>query len=200
MSYKLDSSDNFETSVDSLDFNKEVEYFKTQFFTGKTKNTLFKKTQKNDCAKFICENIDINVLIEKAVYILPQSNIIIIDYPIFKHFANNDVYDKIIDHVMNLFDYAIKYYNVFEINLNLESFTVSAAERYNPAIRQFCTRCLTNGTIYTRCMDKFRILNTPSVMDMIITIVKPFVEKDVINKLTFLNKAETAEYLASTTK
>ena len=168
------------------------------FFTKNSKNQLFKKSQKFDCAKYITQHIDINSMIEEAVFILPGTKIIFIDYLIFKMFANEDVYDRIIDHIMNLFDYAIQYYQSFEVNLNLRTFTVSAAERYIPAIKQFCDRCLNSNTKYTQLMTGFRILNTPAVMEMVVKVVKPFVERDVINKLTFLNKNDTIHYCKDT--
>jgi hypothetical protein len=164
------------------------------FFSKNSKNHFFKKNQKFDCAKYITENIDINEMISEAVFLIPETNIVFIDYLIFKIFAYEEIYDRIIDHIMNLFDYAIKYYGNIEINLNLRTFTVSAAERYIPAIKQFCNRCLNHNTNYTQFMTGFRILNTPAVMDMVIKVVKPFVEKDVINKVTFINKNDTIQY------
>jgi hypothetical protein len=169
-----------------------------EFFIKNTKNQFFKKNQKFDCAKYISKTLNINEMIEEAVFILPGKNVIVIDYLIFKIFANEENYDNIIAHIMNLFDYAIQYYSGFEVNLNLRTFTVSAAERYIPAIKKFCDRCLNDQTKYTEFMKSFRILNNPAVMEMIITVVKPFVEKDVIQKLTFLNKTETAEYCKDT--
>ena len=165
-----------------------------EYFALNSKNQLFKKTQKLDSAKYISEKIDINQMIEESVFIIPETNILFIDYVIFKLFANDDLYEIIINHIMNLFDYLIKYYGTFTVNINLRTFTVSAAERYIPAIKQFCNRCLNNNTKYTEFMTTFRVLNTPSVMDMVVKIVKPFVEKDVISKIEFLNKTETSEY------
>jgi len=186
------------SKVDSSNILSKVEELKGIYFENNTKNMLFKKSQKDDCAKYISENIDINLLIEKTVYIIPNTNIIVIDYPVFKLFANGDNYTRIIDHIMNLFDYAIKYYGNFEVNYNLESFTVSAAERYVPAVKEFCNRCLTQSTRYSDLMITFRILNTPTVMDMIITIFKPFTEKTVIQKLVLLKKEDTVKYLSET--
>jgi len=183
------------SNIDSSNVLNKVEELKQLYFEINKKNLLFKKLQKDDCAKYISEKIDVNLLIEKTVYIIPNTNIIMIDYPVFKLFANGDNYTKIIDHIMNLFDYAIKYFGNFEVNYNLESFTVSAAERYVPAVKEFCNRCLTQSTRYSDLMTTFRILNTPSVMDMIITIFKPFSEKTVIQKIVLLKKDETAKYL-----
>jgi len=185
------------TTVDSSNVLEKIEQLKKIYFENNNKNVLFKKSQKDDCARYISENIDINLLIEKTVYIIPNTNIITFDYPVFKLYANGDNYTKIIDHIMNLFDYAIKYYSNFEVNYNLESFTVSAAERYVPAVKEFCNRCLTQSTKYSDLMKVFRILNTPSVMDMIIQIFKPFAEKTVIQKLVLLKKDETAKYLST---
>jgi hypothetical protein len=166
----------------------------TDYFQMNSKNNFFKKNQKFDCAKYVCNNNDINKMIETAVFIIPEKNIIFVDYVIFKIFANDDNYDRIIDHIMNLFDYAIKYYGSFEVNLNLRTFSVSSAERFIPAISKFCKRCLSHHTNYTEHMSFFRILNTPSVMEMIIKIVKPVVEKDVLAKLSFLSKDETNKF------
>jgi len=185
--------------IDSSNLLNKVEELKETFFENNKKNMLFKKSQKDDCAKYISDNIDINLLIEKTVYIIPNTNIITIDYPVFKLFANDLNYTKIIDHIMNLFDYAIKYYKIFEVNFNLDSFTVSAAERYIPAVKEFCNRCLIKSTLYSEAMVAFRILNTPSVMDMIITILKPFAEKTVIQKLMLLKKEDTVKYLSKQT-
>ena len=164
------------------------------FFSKNTKNQLFKKSQKIDSAKYVSENLDIDKMIEISVFIIPETNIIFIDYLFFKIFAIDDIYYRIIHHIMNLFDYSIQYYGNFEVNINLRTFTVSAAERYIPAIKQFCDRCLNNNTKYSEKMTKFRVLNTPSVMEMVITVVKPFVEKDLFSKITFLNKNETIQY------
>ena len=169
-----------------------------EYFSKNNKNKLFKKSQKFDCAKYMIEKIDINLMISEAIYILPGTDIIFIDYVIFKIFANEDIYDRIIDHIIELFDYSIKYYGKIQINLNLRTFTISSAERYIPAIKLFCSSCLSHKTNYTEYMKAFVILNTPSVMEMIITIVKPFVEKDVISKLTFLNKNDTIQYCKDT--
>jgi len=182
------------TETDNKQTVERMISIQNEFFTKNTKNQVFKKTQKFDCAKYITDNLDINEMIEEAVFTLPGTNIIFIDYLIFKMFAHEETYDHIIDHIMNLFDYCIKYYGNMQVNLNLRTFTVSATERYVPAIKQFCNRCLNHNTNYTEYMTAFRILNTPSVMEMVIKVVKPFVEKDVINKLTFLNKNDTIQY------
>jgi len=174
-------------------FEKMI-YYENEYFRKNNKNTLFKKNQKFDCAKYICDNIDINKMIETAVFIIPEKNIIFVDYLIFKMFANDENYDRIIDYIMELFDYVIKYYGSFEVNLNLRTFSVSAAERFIPAISKFCKRCLSHHTNYTEHMNFFRILNTPSVMEMVIKLVKHVVEKDVVEKLSFLTKDETVKF------
>jgi len=190
----MDELKNGKTPEIGLSIFEKMLYYEKEYFEKNTKNKIFKKNQKFDCAKYICDNIDINRMIETAVFIIPEKNIIFVDYVIFKIFAYDDIYDRIIDHIMNLFDYAIKYYRSFEVNLNLRTFTVSAAERFIPAISKFCKRCLSHHTNYTEHMNFFRIINTPLVMEMIIKIVKPVVEKDVLEKLSFLSKDETVKF------
>jgi hypothetical protein len=172
-----------------------INKLKEQYFEINKKNTFFKKNQKLDCAKFVANNMDLNELIDKTVFMIPNTKIIYIDYLVFKHFANEDNYDKIVQHIINLFDYAIKYYGNYIAFLNLDSFTVSSTERYIPAVKIFCNICLSKNNIYMGFIDKFYILNRPAVMEAIINVVKPFVEKDVINKLTFLTKEQTKTFL-----
>jgi len=180
--------------MSSNDILNKVEELQEFFFKNNQKNIFFKKTQKSECAKYISENIDINVLIEKTVYVIPETNIIVFEYPIFKLFANDANFTGIVDHIINLFSYLIQHYECFEINFNLESFTISAAERYIPAIKEFCNRCLSENKNFIHYMTELRILNTPTVMDMIINIISPFIEKDITKKTTYLTKEETFHY------
>jgi hypothetical protein len=184
-----------ETNPATEDIMTRINRLKEQYFEINKKNSFFKKSQKLDCAKFIANNMDLNELIEKTVFMIPNTKIIYIDYPIFKYFANEDNYERIVQYIINLFDYAIKYYGNYIAYLNLDSFTVSSTERYIPAVKIFCNICLSKNNIYMGYIDKFFILNRPAVMEAIITVVKPFVERDVIDKLTFLTKEQTKKFL-----
>jgi hypothetical protein len=182
------------------DFMEKLNGLKDEYYATHSKNTFFKKSQKMDCAKYISDSIDLDTLIDNTIYVVPNTNTIYIDYTVFKLYATPENYDKIIDHIMNTFKYIINYYSTYEVYINLDSFTVSSAERYKDIIRSFCDKCLNDSTNFGELLSKFHILNTPSVMELIIKIFKPFVDPIVINKIQFHKKEESAEIIKTMQK
>lgn len=161
-----------------------------QYYNSNQKNTFFKKSQKLDCSKEICKKIDVNEMIAKTIYVIPETNKIYIDYTIFKLFAHPEIFDLIIEHIINSCRYLITYYNSIEAYINLDTFTVSSAERYKGLIQKYCEICLKDNTDFSLLLIKLHILNTPSVMELIIKIIKPIIDKDVVNKVVFHKKNE----------
>lgn len=185
---------------DTTGFLGKINELKDNYYSLNSKNSFFKKSQKLDCAKFISESIDLNTLIDNTVYAIPDKNIIFINYPVFKYYANPENYNQIIEHIINVFKYVIKYYGSYDVYINLNSFTVSAAERYKEIIQIFCNTCLNDCTNFSELLVKFHILNTPTVMEMIIKILKPLADPLVVQKIKFYNKDESAELVASMTR
>ena len=160
------------------------------FYSSNQKNTFFKKSQKLDCAKEVCKNIDVNEMIAKTIYVIPGTNKIYMDYTIFKLFAHPDIFNVLIQHIINTCRYLINYYKSFEGYINLDSFTVSAAERYKGFIQQYCENCLHENTDFAVLLTKLHILNTPSVIEIIVKIIKPVIDKNVVDKVVFHKKNE----------
>lgn len=168
----------------------KINGIQTEFYNSNQKNTFFKKSQKLDCAKEVCKNIDINQTIAKTIYVIPHTNQIYMDYTIFKLYANPDIFDAIIQHIINTCRYLVTYYGSLEVFINLDSFTVSAAERYSGLIQKYCENCLTENTDFAILLTKLNILNTPTVIEMIVKILKPIIDKGVVNKVNFVKKGE----------
>ena len=160
------------------------------FYSSNQKNTFFKKSQKIDCAKEVCNNIDVNEMIAKTIYVIPGTNKIYMDYTIFKLFAHPEIFDLIIQHIINTCRYLVTYYGSLEAYINLDSFSVSAAERYRGLIQKYCNNCLHENTDFAILLTKLNILNTPSVIEMIVKIIKPVIDKSVVNKVVFHKKNE----------
>lgn len=177
-------------SDDTTGILGKINELKESYYSENSKKSFFKKSQKLDCAKFVSESIDLNTLIDNTVYAIPGKNIVFINYPVFKLYANPDNYTQIIDHIITVFKYIIEYYNTFDVYINLSTFTVSAAERYKEVIRLFCDSCFNDGTNFSELLIKFHILNTPSVMEMIVKILKPLANPLVIDKIAFHTKEE----------
>jgi hypothetical protein len=160
------------------------------------KNMFFKKTQKLDIAKTISENFDFSEMISKSIYILPnKQDEIYIDYTVLKLFIHEGIYEKIIDHILVLLDECIKNYGKYSLNVNLEGFTISAAERHKNAIIMFSNICVNKelicGLVYSELYNTIRIFNMPSVMDSLIQMFKPFFAKDVAKNLELFKKNDS---------
>jgi hypothetical protein len=178
-------------------FLGKINELKESYYSTNTKNSFFKKSQKMDCAKYISDSIDLNTLIDNTVYAIPEKNIVFINYPVFKYYANPENYSQIIEHIITVFKYVIEYYGSYEVYINLSSFTVSAAERYKEVIKIFCDTCLNDGTNFSELLVKFHILNTPTVMEMIVKILKPLADPVVMQKIQFYKKEESADLVAT---
>jgi len=176
---------------------EKINELKDEYYSTHSKNTFFKKSQKMECAKYISDSVDLNTLIDSTIFVVPNTNTIYIDYTVFKLYGTPENYDQIIDHIMNTFKYIISYFSCYEVYVNLDTFTVSSAERYKEIIRSFCNKCLNDNTKFGELLSKFHILNTPSVMELIIKIFKPFVDPLVINKIQFYKKEESAEIITT---
>jgi len=174
----------------------QMSKFKEDYYSQNTKNTFFKKNQKIDLAKQVSLSFDINMLLQKTGYIIPGTQHIYFDYTVFKSFANEDNYNLIVTYILNLFQTCITNHGEYIVHVNLDTFTVSAAERYKNLITLFNECCLSNKTIeYSKLLKFWKIYYTPSVIDMITKILKTVLEPEIIQKIIFVSKKESDEKL-----
>jgi hypothetical protein len=174
----------------------QMSKFKEDYYSQNTKNTFFKKNQKFDLAKQVSLSFDINMLLQKTGYIIPGTQHIYFDYTVFKSFANEDNYNLIVNYILNLFQTCITNHGEYIVHVNLDTFTVSAAERYKNLITLFNECCLSNKTIeYSKLLKFWKIYYTPSVIDMITKILKTVLEPEIIQKIIFVSKKESDEKL-----
>jgi hypothetical protein len=158
------------------------------------KNSFFKNAQKKQMAKSVCQNLsanDLQQVISMTIYRLPQTNRIYIDYPTFKLYANDDVYEMVVLHLLRIYDDCIHDFGSYFLHINLSGFTVSAADRYKNGVMIFSERCLKSDTKYTFLLEKMQILNTPNSFESIIQFLKVFIPKEVSEKIETLNKQES---------
>ena len=185
------------TSKDDNDLLTQVNKFKDNYYSKNSKNMFFKKTQKAECAEQIAQQFDINVLLNNTVYIIGDTNQVFFDYAIFKLYANESNYQQIVDYVLLLFDIIIRKHGTYVTHVNLDTFTVSAAERYKKVIQTFNAACIRNTEfVYTQRLQSWHIYNPPSVIDMIHKILKPFIEPSVFNNARIISKEESAARLS----
>jgi hypothetical protein len=173
---------------------------KTDFYDQEgSKNVLFKKSQKMKCAETISKQIDLSTLLSHSAYFFPNQNKIYVDYTMFKLFANESNYVQIIQHIIQLVDVYIDSHisEPFELHLNLNGFTISAAERYKETVQLFCESIMYFNQCKNRQivdhLSKLYIYYTPSIMEHIMRLFQNIVDPTIYTRIVFLSKTESPE-------
>lgn len=169
----------------------DIEKFKETYYSENKKNIFFKKTQKMDVATQICNQFNIEDMIQQTIIRIPETNKVYIDYSIFKLFANPENYNIIISNVISSFNQCIQEYGNFECHINLNSFTITAAERYKYAIEMFCKDCLKSETRYGRMLSKMYIYHSPGMIERFTSIFLHLIDPYVRDKFVLYGKDES---------
>lgn len=173
----------------------KIAELKNEYYSTSGKNRIFKSKQKQECATIVTHEIGIEKMLSGTVYIIPNTNRVFFDYTLFKLYANPSNYDAIIKRATELFDACIEKYGTFESHMNLNTFSVSALERYKPIIITFCNTCLKNNPKYVEKLSRFYIYNKPNMIDIVIAVVRPFVNEDVFKKVIFIQKQNSEKLI-----
>ena len=189
-----------EPSLDTFeDLENEIDKLKEEFYSSSTKNIFFKKSQKFECANQIMTRLPIEALLHKTCrLILTDANkIIYIDYPIFKSYATPEMFDIISDYIIQVFrDFRSKY-GYLEVIVNLDTFTISAFERYKHIIKIFCDKCFQQQNEFSKSLTMFSICNVPNTFDSIKRAISPFMLEEVRSKIRLFGKVESEPVLLS---
>ena len=176
------------------ELEKEIDNIKDEFYSESGKNVFFKKSQKYDCAKKIVSKISLDVLLNRTCLIIEGTNCVHIDYPIMKTYASPEIFELIAEYIFSRFDYLKINYPTFEVALNLDGFSISAAERYKILIEIFCRKCFQRNAGFAFVVTQFVVYNAPSVIDTVKQIVSPFIEDHMKHKLFVVPKKESDQY------
>jgi len=169
----------------------DLEKFKNTYYKENKKCVIFKKSQKYDYAKHVTTKFDINILLQKTAYIIKGTNKIFINYPVFKQYAHPDNYELFVNYVQNLIPFIIDKWGTFECHVNINNFTVTAAERHKEVIRIFCSKCF--DISYTDHLNHIYVYNTSSTLDKISGILLHLVDTDTRKKIVLVNKNDSTE-------
>jgi len=161
--------------------------FKDLYYAENKKNIFQKKAQKYEVATAITNCFDVNLLLQKTAYIIPNSNKVFVDYPMFKQFAQPNNYELFVKYVQNLVSVVIKTNKTFECHINIDTFTISAAERYKGVIKAF-----NEGVFgYTEYMDAIYVYNSPTMIEKISKVLLNLLDPSTKNKLKLVKKTDT---------
>ena len=178
------SSASSSSLIDSMEKYKEEHY-------EKDKNLFFKKKQKLDFAKKMTEKFPLEEMIRSTIYILPNTNKVMINYTVFKLYANDDIYHPIIQTLLGLFDTTLQSYTSFEVHIILDTFTITAAERYKSIIKYFFDSCMNSENNYIDKLDNMYIYYTPTMIDTISKLFSPFIHPELTKRVIYYSKLES---------
>jgi hypothetical protein len=174
------------------ELSQKMKEMEEQFYKENTRNMFFKKSQKQACATQVASQYSKQELFEKTFFIIGDTAGVFIDYALLKMYSHPDLNEEITHYVMNLFRNVIRKHGKFVVHMNLESFTVSAAERNIPLVRLFSKQCLDDKEFeYTQLLETWNIYNTPSVIEIIYKVLKYVIEPAAIAKIKTTSKADT---------
>jgi len=182
--------------MDEVSLKNQIEKLQKTYYEENGKNVIFKNTQKKQCAEYLTGQMDVSILLDKTVFIVPNKNCVFLDYTVFKLYAHEPMYETIVKHILTVISNCIDQYGCFETHINLKSFTISAAQRYVNVIKLFCNLCLQSNTRYASLINKMVIYNTPSMIDVISKMFRPFINDRVRERIELVNLETSTDKLA----
>jgi len=172
-----------------------MEKAKEEYYQTNSKNTFFKNSQKLNCAKKLNETFDINQMIQQTIFRIGNTNKVLFNYSVFKLYAHPSNYERIIETVIRTYNSILEEYPDFEAHVILEGFTISATERYKEAIQLFYNKCMSSHTKYSILTKAMYIYYTPSMIEQISMLLRPFIEPTVYERIVMFSKEESAQRL-----
>ena len=172
-----------------------LQQIKDDFYASTPKRVFFGKTsQKMECAHNIAARFSLQELLRATVFPIPHTNKLYFDYTLFKMYATPDHYEPIVVYMTNEINALIDVHAHFELHVNLQTFSVSAAERYREAIQMFgsLTHTSAGGECMRSCLHKLYIYHTPCVMHSIAHVLagvlSRFFNDDIRHKVVMVDK------------
>ena len=167
--------------------NATLEYkisnVRNQYYEQHGKAIMFKQNQKLECAAAVSKTISLEELFKETISIIPNTNRIYLNYMIFKTFAHPLIYDQLVDYIIQLLNQCIQENEDFELNINLQSFTITAAQRYKEIARIFCNRCLARDSTYSARLVGLHIYHCPRMIDTLANLFSTFVDDTIRAKV-----------------
>jgi hypothetical protein len=173
----------------ACELSKKIEALKNEFYTDNKKPVLFKSAAKSQCASAICGELGISNLLLHSIFIIPNTNKIFFDYTLFKSYASPENYARIVEFISDKIVSCISAYGNYEVHANLDTFSVSACQRYKDVIQLFCNRCISNNSGYSKQLTVMYIYNAPYMFQQISNMLRPFIDYSVMGKIVLCDKA-----------
>lgn len=175
-----------------MNIRERITSIQNQYYSQNTKNRIFKKDQKLDCAHYVSKHISIDELIENTLYYVPNTNILIHDYTMYKTYIYPDIYPYFNNHFVNMFQYGIDNFKKVSLYIQSDTFTVSAFERYRDSI-QHLIKIVPHG--WVQYAESITLFNCPSMIENVLNLLYMLLDKEtktnLKSKLTILSKQDS---------
>ena len=158
----------------------KIQSVQDTYYQQNNKNIFFKKSQKKDCANKVIDEIGLNNLIEKTIYYQEGTNVIWLNYPVFKTFVTDDVCDKLTNYLIELLKYGKKYYNKVDIKVNLDGLTITGLERYKNVVEHSMNRL---SDKYDSIIETCILINAPSFTGQLISLFSNIIGQSRFSRL-----------------
>ena len=110
----------------SKDILNDLNEFKNKYYNENKKKSIFNKNeQKYELAREVLSKFDINMLLKKTAYIIPNTNKLFVNYQIFKQFAHPENYEIFVKYVQNMIPFLIEKYGEFECHIDIVKVSIS---------------------------------------------------------------------------
>lgn len=173
----------------------QIQRVQASFYDQTPKNIFFKTDQKFKCAQSVSSQINIDRLIEHTTWIIPGTNRVFFDYLVFKTYACPDNFYTVVDKIVGLCCDCSNTWGSFEFHLNMDTFSISAVERYKSAIVLFSDECMRRNTGFAQTLSGMYLYNIPRVMDQVAHMLKPMIIPEIYSKFILFDKKDSPERL-----
>jgi hypothetical protein len=165
------------------DLIEQINKIRKHYASSNSKGMGLSNKYKIDCAKMVLNEIDVNTLLKSTIIIIPDSHQLFFDYIIFKSFIIPELYDTIINYIINRIITAIQKYGKIEIHVNLNTLTVSAYNRYKDCINTYTSKLYSSIPNFQEALVAMHLYNIPSCIDTIAQLIDPFIHPETRNKM-----------------
>jgi hypothetical protein len=172
-------------------FQRKITNLQSKYYENHNKNRFFKSNQKLECATLVTKSFDVEVLFSNAIYVLPNTNHIYFNYPVFKTFAIPDMFESFVTYVYTLIHDVIDKYSVYEMHVNWNTYSVSAHERYKNLYTMFLARYEASCTNFHDNITSLHVYYTPTIIQVISNLMTPLIHPLILNKIVLHSKSDS---------
>jgi len=169
-------------------FMRKISELQNVYYSANPKRSFLKKQQKNDCANHVSNLVGTDHLLNHCIYAFDGYKVYI-DYTVFKTFVHPENYNHFVDYFINIIQSIINTFGKYQLYINLQTFTISALERYRSFILLLSSRCATEQL--EPFIEIFQIHNSPSFLTATSNLLSPFMPDSVKQKLVFIHKNDS---------